>query len=305
MKKATDQQLIESYSRLKNVWKVAKEFSMCGQTVHERLKKLSVIQNNFYTEKEKEEIEKLYKSNFCSGDGKFDELCKELKRDKSAICIFAKRKGWTTTHREKSPGLCKTISTNKKKWHLTHNHPRDMLGKTHLPKHRLTLKKNMEKFHQTATPQEKLRRIKKAFKTKLKKYGSIAPINPYVTWKQGWREIGDKKIYFRSRWEANYGRYLEFLRLRDEIEKWEHEPQTFWFEKIRKGSVTYLPDFKVTKKDGQHYWVEVKGWMDQRSLTKIKRFRKYFPNELLVIIDSKWFRINSQNLSILIPGWEK
>lgn len=42
-KKASNEQILESYQRLNSVWLVAKEFGMCGQTVHERLVRLGKI----------------------------------------------------------------------------------------------------------------------------------------------------------------------------------------------------------------------------------------------------------------------
>lgn len=128
---------------------------------------------------------------------------------------------------------------------------------------------------------------------------------PEKAFKQGWREFGGRRVYFRSRWESNFGRYLQWQKEQGLIVDWLHEPQTFWFEGIRRGCVTYLPDFKVILLDGSHEWVEVKGFMDHKSKTKIARFKKYFPKEFLRIIDSKWYKSNAGKLSILIPDWEK
>jgi hypothetical protein len=122
---------------------------------------------------------------------------------------------------------------------------------------------------------------------------------------QGWRQIGGKKIYARSIWEANYARYLEFLKKHKKIIDWEHEPKTFWFEGIKRGCVSYKPDFKVSQLDGSIIWYEVKGFYDSKSLTKKKRFEKYFPEEKLFFIDKKWFTNNNKQLSSLIPDWEK
>jgi predicted nuclease of restriction endonuclease-like RecB superfamily len=120
---------------------------------------------------------------------------------------------------------------------------------------------------------------------------------------QGWRIIGKQKAYFRSIWEANYARVLEYLKNLGDVESWEHEPKTFWFEAIKRGVRSYLPDFRVNYTDGSHVWVEVKGWMDPKSLTKIKRFRKYYPEEPLVVISEEWYRKN-KNMRLLIPDWE-
>lgn len=115
----------------------------------------------------------------------------------------------------------------------------------------------------------------------------------------GWSHVADRKIYFRSSWELKFAKYLQWLKEQKLILEWEHEPQTFWFEKIRRGTRSYLPDFKVFRHDGTHYWVEVKGFFDRKSLTKIKRFRKYYPNEELIIVDSEWFSKNGKTHPIL------
>lgn len=120
----------------------------------------------------------------------------------------------------------------------------------------------------------------------------------------GWRNIGGKTIYFRSLWEANYSKFLEWQKQNAMIRDWSHEPQTFWFLEIKRGVRSYLPDFKVTNVEGDHYWVEVKGYYDSKSLTKIKRFRKYYPSETLKLIDSKWFTENNQKMRLIIPSWE-
>jgi hypothetical protein len=108
----------------------------------------------------------------------------------------------------------------------------------------------------------------------------------------GWKHIGERRIYFRSKWEWQYAVYLEFTKDRQIIQGWEYEPQTFWFEKIKRGVRSYKPDFKVIENDGSHYWAEVKGYMDTKSLTKIRRFKKFYPKEKLVVIDQKWFVSN-------------
>lgn len=126
---------------------------------------------------------------------------------------------------------------------------------------------------------------------------------PVYNNKAGWREIGGKRKYFRSCWEANYAKFLQYQKEKGLIEDWEHEPKTFWFEGIKRGCVSYKPDFYV--KADIPWWVEVKGYMDAKSATKIKRFTKYFPDEKLIVIDKKWFLKNSAALKVLIKDWEK
>ena len=124
---------------------------------------------------------------------------------------------------------------------------------------------------------------------------------------KGWRTINDKRYYFKSLWEINYARYLEFSKQNKNILDWLYEPQLFRFPKdaYDAGPFLYKPDFKVITTDFKHTWHEVKGWMSPDSKKKTKRFRKHFPEETLIIIDKEWFSAASKKrLKDLVPGWE-
>lgn len=123
-------------------------------------------------------------------------------------------------------------------------------------------------------------------------------------WCAGWREIGDTRKYYRSKWEANYARYLEWLKERGEILAWAHEPETFWFEGIKRGCMSYLPDFRVIENGGAVVYHEVKGWMNSKSKTKIRRMGKYHPNVKLIVIDSKGYAAIKKVMQPIIQGWE-
>ena len=84
--------------------------------------------------------------------------------------------------------------------------------------------------------------------------------------------------------ELGYARKLEMLKSTGAIKDFEHEPRVFWFLEIKRGIRCYLPDFRVDNLDGSSHWVEVKGYMDAKSKTKINRFRKYYPEEKLVVV---------------------
>jgi len=120
----------------------------------------------------------------------------------------------------------------------------------------------------------------------------------------GWRDIGGKHNYYRSRWEANYARYLELLQSVGKISGWEHEPQTFWFDGLRRGCTSYLPDFRIYNKNDTVEYHEVKGWMDPKSKTKLKRMAKYHPNITLILIDRKRYLAIEKTVRGIIPGWE-
>lgn len=103
--------------------------------------------------------------------------------------------------------------------------------------------------------------------------------------------------FFRSSWEANYARFLTYCKL-----EWEYEPTTFWFHKIKRGVRCFTPDFLVPSLNEYH---EVKGWMDAKSRTKLKRMAKYYPKVKLIVIDKAWFAdANKKGLCRLIPHWE-
>lgn len=124
------------------------------------------------------------------------------------------------------------------------------------------------------------------------------------TSKQGKRpDLGD--IYFRSGWEANFARYLNFLKNQGLLYKWEFESDTFWFNDIKRGVRSYLPDFKVwNKKNSEPFYIEIKGYMDSKSKTKIKRMAKYYPHIRLDVVGKKEYTEIKSRLSGIIKNWE-
>lgn len=127
--------------------------------------------------------------------------------------------------------------------------------------------------------------------------------NSYSNTKSGTVTIGGKKHFYRSTWEVNVAAYLEFLKNKGEIKEWEYEPTVFWFETIKRGVRSYKPDFRVTENDGTQYYIEVKGWMDKKSKTKLKRMRIYYPAIKIDVIDSKRYRAISKWKGV-IPHWD-
>lgn len=101
---------------------------------------------------------------------------------------------------------------------------------------------------------------------------------------QGWLELGGKRYYMKSIWERNIARYLEWLKIHKQILEWEYEPKTFVFEAIKFGNRTCTPDFRITELSGKQHWLEVKGWMDPTSKTKLSRMARYFPAERVEVL---------------------
>ena len=83
--------------------------------------------------------------------------------------------------------------------------------------------------------------------------------------------VDGKPCFFRSGWEANVARWLTYKGY-----EWEYEPQVFFFDGIKSGTVSYCPDFKYGKTG---LWLEVKGYLKPEAKTAINRFKKYHPQE--------------------------
>jgi len=110
--------------------------------------------------------------------------------------------------------------------------------------------------------------------------------------------------YFRSSWEANWARYLGWLKSIGEIKAWDYESDRFEFAKITRGSRLYTPDFKVVNSDGSVEFHEIKGYMDSVSATKIKRMAKYFPRVKLLVITQVEYAAVAKKVAGMLSGWE-
>lgn len=201
----------------------------------------------------------------------------------------------------KSPDQKAAISVRMKKWIRLNGHPRGALGLKHTPD---TISKIAEASSKAWLARSQRQKQTMKLKASQTRAANNTPFNTHGLWKAGWRVVGGQRVYFRSRWEANYGRYLEWLKSIGNIKGWEHEPETFWFGKVRRGTVSYLPDFRITNNDGSIEYHEVKGWMDARSKTKLKRMAKYYPTVKLVLIDSKCYKKLANQIKACIADWE-
>lgn len=314
--------LQELYADLDSVHRVAKILGVSGETVRRRLMKQGIqLKRRNWTDADVATLKEYYANNRTSESFSLNVIGEMLNRPPIAVSLKANELGISNRRDERRPVTRLTkekmsqsrreyfaslnpeeryemISNRIKKAIQEHGHARGMLGKHHTQE---TKQRISECNKGKVIPPEQTMR---SMKTRFAKYGCFGPRIGRGTWKAGWREIGGKRIFARSRWEANYGRYLEWLKQHQEISDWEHEPKTFWFEQIKRGSRSYLPDYRVVYSDGREEFHEVKGWMDSRSRTKLKRMRKYYPEISLVVKDGAWFKANNLKLSAIIPGWE-
>lgn len=191
--------------------------------------------------------------------------------------------------------------------HIKENgHPRGMLGKSQTREHLAKMQEGARKWRDGLTAREKAAFYDRQVRAKIEKYGSGSPAlrsgNAYSRTKSGKRPDLNGQ-FFRSSWEANYARFLNLLVKQGVVEGWEYEPDTFVFDKIKRGTRTYTPDFRVKKLDGGIYYVEVKGWMDKKSKTRLKRMAKYYPAVDLQLVDAKRYRALAKEFAWL-PQWE-
>lgn len=189
---------------------------------------------------------------------------------------------------------------------LTYKDMATILGKTEANLCRkmkelgLTKKKLNSKAWEKMTPEKIQQRTLKQRATKIKN-GTLNPMinqkNPYSRTKSGKREDLNN-IFFRSAWEANIARYYNYIGV-----KWEYEPKTFIFDNVTRGSVSYTPDFYLPEEDK---WIEIKGWMDSKSKTKLKRFARQYPEEYkkLELIQQKEYNEIKRKMSGFIKNWE-
>ena len=142
------------------------------------------------------------------------------------------------------------------------------------------------------------------------------------------RPVGVRGIKYRSKAEANYAAYLNWLKYIGQVREWKYEPIEMWFTPnpppvrkgrarptawsnpahlglsgVSKGHVTYRPDFSVDENKGYSYYVEVKGYMDARSKTVLARARRYFPGVRIDVVDSKQMAALKRQVGSVVPGW--
>lgn len=111
-------------------------------------------------------------------------------------------------------------------------------------------------------------------------------------------------MFFRSGWEANYARILSLLKEKNEIYRWEYEPERFKFP-VKDGPRSYTPDFKIWERDERDYfYVEIKGWMDPKSKIKCRYMKEFYPDIPVRLIDQRGYKKLQAEFSPQIEGWE-
>lgn len=115
-------------------------------------------------------------------------------------------------------------------------------------------------------------------------------LNPNNWGISGFRK--DLNCFFRSRWEANFARILNFLEI-----KWEYEQKRFYLS-----GLSYLPDFYLPD---LNLFVEVKGSRFAKQDKRLLALAEEKPDFPIRILDGDSYQEMSLRYSNIIAGWEK
>lgn len=299
---ARDAAVVAAYAETGSIWLAAAKLGISGQTVQNTLVRLNVPRSmRRFTDADKARLLAEYET--YANQGKLADLAAEMGRTRHFLCRQAKALGITARDRAR-PYFSEPCSVRAKAQIAKNGHPRGFQGHTHTAKARATQGMASLAMWASLGEEERAALTLKQMRTKVENGTSIAPERPAASWKAGWREIDGQRAYFRSAWEANYARYLGWMRQRGEILEWKHEPEVFWFEAIKQGVRSYKPDFRVVEASGEIRYHEVKGWMDSRSRTCMQRMGKYHPSKIIILIDSKAYKSIEAQMAPILDGWE-
>lgn len=285
---------------------LAKELNKTEGSIRNKAYELKITKRDkYYTEKDIELLKR------CYDKYSMNDLAEMLGRNESNIFRKMKELGLKKTHRVHNTINPKKqhIYTNEERKRLSENvkkmikekgHPKGFKGHYHTLEEKEKMSVSSKNWWKQVDLSTLEKRKLKQRETKIKN-GTLNPMknqsNPYSRTKSGKRKDLNN-TYFRSSWEANIARYYNYLGI-----KWEYEPKTFIFQNITRGSVSYTPDFYLPEEDK---WVEVKGWMDGKSKTKLKRFKQQYPDEYnkLQLITEKEYNEIKRKVSNYIKSWE-
>lgn len=279
------------YQLTHSVWETGKNFGLAGQSVHERLTRSGYkLKGANFSPEEDEIIRQFYSLSEGVQDINLPKLTEMLGRPHHTnVSRRARELGLTDRKRGRTTAQKEFMSKRTKEMIATKGHPRGMAGK----KHTVATKKVLaEKSKQMwKDPNNKLNspEYRQALSDRMSNLMTSRIASgtwkPYSNAHKGWAEFsGGKRYFLKSGWELKYAEYLEILLGGKAIKAWEYEPTTFWFEKIKRGVRSYTPDFKITHLDDSVEYHEVKGYMDSKSATKIKRMKIYYPDVSLTVI---------------------
>lgn len=298
--------LAKAYASLGNVHKAATEVGVSHSVAHRCLTRMGLMRHvNVLTAQEREAVVAYYRDT-PAAEFNSRKFAAYIGRSEISVSRAARAAGLTRMGRSKPTEVVEAMAARQVEHLAAHGHPRGFMGRSHTPGARAVIAAksalSWERQRLTGTgnmSEASLQRLS----DRMSKLMSERPAETNYSRVAHGRRHDLGEIYFRSSWEANYARYLNWLMARGEIDGWAYEPETFWFEKIRRGVRSYKPDFRIEEK-GRSYFVEVKGWMDDKSKTKLKRMAKYHPAVEVRVVGQKQYAALARSVASLIPNWE-
>lgn len=107
--------------------------------------------------------------------------------------------------------------------------------------------------------------------------------------------------------EYSFALLMDALIKTGEVVEVEYEPKPFYFDGIRRGTVSYTPDFRVLWKAedcNTYYEIKTGTAIAPKDITKWKRFQSRYPEEKLILVYPKEPNPRKRN-GRANPIWQK
>lgn len=303
MNKYNVEEIIAKYKELGSVWKVGEYFGIGGGKIHSILTKAGAIKKlNIFTEKDYDFLRENY----------------EYYRDRQSLSDLAQIMGRTTAflnRKAKELGLTnkphKFIITEEKhrlrsekaKERIKkYGHPKGFKGKKHNDDTKQKISCQSKKIWEDPKfilNQDEYRKQISDRMSELQNRGKFG-----IRSRCGCGEvyIDGMRYLFKSSWEYDIALYLNLLKSKGYIDKWEYESEVFKFDYDGKGVRSYKPDFIIYKRSSKYY-IEVKGWEDNKYKIKKDLMEKFYPNVNIIYIKEEQYKKIRNKYSTVIPGW--
>ena len=298
-------EIVAEYNLVGNVWKVGEKFGISGQTIHTRLSRIGVIKKmNVFSDEEKAILLREYESFKCKGE--LSILAQRLGRTKQFINRKARELGLTGRVKSYNYSVEKhaELSRAAKKRIKKYGHPCGMAGEKHSTESKLKMQDSSKRMWGDANcvlRDEEHRRARSDRTMEMQKDCRLGTRSRTYMCEVS---VGGKMFTVKSTWEYDIAMYLEYLKSAGYITDWNYEPKAFRFKYDKSGVRTYRPDFVVLK-DDEEYYIEVKGWQDEKYLIKRKKMAEEYPNvKMIYICDKEYYAIQRKH-KVDIPEWGK
>lgn len=104
-------------------------------------------------------------------------------------------------------------------------------------------------------------------------------VEPRIGWAsyrtQPWMDRRGRSVLFKSSWELAYARWMDAQGW-----DWSYEPVSFYVP----GSRRYTPDFGIYEGGVLIGFVEVKGWLDEKTKRRLEKFRAAYPQVIVELV---------------------